>query len=237
MSNRPTGAAVEIRYERRRGLRRLRMSFDYGNRLVVGVPWHCPMKEALAFVEANRDWIGRQAAGLAPVRSIAEHLARHPLLALEGGGEASAVVRRAGAGRSFWLHDSGKREILFHCAPSGAGADPLDRLVREVAARFLRLRLEELAARRGFSPARVTVRDQRSRWGSCSRKGTISLNWRLILCPPGARDYVLLHELAHLRHLDHSANFHRLLDSLDPARRIHEKALDRLTAGLMRVGR
>jgi len=229
--------AVDIRYERRRGLRRLRMSFDYENRLLVRVPWNCPMKEAHAFVDANRDWIGRQAAGLAPVRSIAEYLAGRPLLALEGGAAAAAVVRRVGTGRSFWIHDPESGEILFHCGRSGTGADPLNRLVREVAGRFLRRRLEDLAARHGFSPAGVTVRDQRSRWGSCSRKGAISLNWRLILCPPGARDYVLLHELAHLRHLDHSGNFHRLLDSLDPARRVHEEALDRLTAELMRVGR
>ncbi len=227
----------EVRYERRRGLRRLRMSFDYGNRLLVRVPWHCPMNEALAFVEANRDWIGRQAAELAPVRSIGEYLAGRPLLALEAGGEASAVIRRVTAGRSFWIHDPERGRILFHCGHSESGADPLDRLVREVAGRFLRGRLEDLAARHGFSPAGVTVRDQRSRWGSCSRRGTISLNWRLILCTPGPRDYVLLHELAHLRHLDHSKNFHRLLDSLDPARRVHEETLDRLTPELMRVGR
>jgi len=51
---------------------------------------------------------------------------------------------------------------------------------------------------------RVTVRNQRSRWGSCSRRGTVSLNWRLLQTPAFVRDYVILHELAHLREMNHS---------------------------------
>ena len=226
----------EIRYERRRGLRRLRMSFDYGNRLLVRVPWHCPIKEAVAFVEQNRDWINGQEGVLFPVRTIGEYLAESPRLSLREA-EAGVSIRRVDTVRSFWIHDPKREEILFHCGRSGSVGDPLDRLVREVAGRFLGERMEYLAPLHGFSPSRVTIRDQRSRWGSCSRKGTISLNWRLILCSPGARDYVLLHELAHLRHLDHSKDFHRLLDSLDPNRRAHESELDRRTAELMRVGR
>jgi predicted metal-dependent hydrolase len=54
---------------------------------------------------------------------------------------------------------------------------------------------------------RVIVRNQKSRWGSCSVRGTISLNWRLIQVPDFVRDYIILHELAHLRHLNHSARF------------------------------
>ncbi|MSU36306.1 MAG: M48 family peptidase [Pedosphaera sp.] len=68
-------------------------------------------------------------------------------------------------------------------------------------------RLLELALPLGFHPERVSVRNQRSRWGSCSRHGTISLNWRLIQTPASVRDYILLHELAHLRHLNHSDRY------------------------------
>ncbi len=68
-------------------------------------------------------------------------------------------------------------------------------------------RLLELALPLGFRPERVSIRNQRSRWGSCSRRGTISLNWRLIQTPVFVRDYILLHELAHLRHLNHSNRF------------------------------
>lgn len=77
-------------------------------------------------------------------------------------------------------------------------------------------RLRELAKQHGFSVSRVNVRDQRTRWGSCSRRGSISLNWRLIQMPAHVRDYILLHELAHLRYLNHSRHFWKLLASICP---------------------
>ncbi len=73
-----------------------------------------------------------------------------------------------------------------------------------------------LAAMHGLSPARVSVRDQRSRWGSCGRNGHICLNWRLVLMPPAVRDYVILHELMHLRQMNHSAAFWRLVAAACP---------------------
>jgi predicted metal-dependent hydrolase len=60
------------------------------------------------------------------------------------------------------------------------------------------------------------VRNQRSRWGSCSPRGTISLNWRLIQAPPNVRDYIILHELCHLRQMNHSDRFWREVASVCP---------------------
>jgi predicted metal-dependent hydrolase len=72
-------------------------------------------------------------------------------------------------------------------------------------------RLLQLAAHYGLYVSRVSVRNQRSRWGSCSPSGHICLNWRLVLMPESVRDYVLIHELMHLRRLDHSRHFWRLV--------------------------
>jgi len=88
--------------------------------------------------------------------------------------------------------------------------------LRDLAARQLPARLLELARAHGFAVAGVSVRNQRTRWGSCSPSGRISLNWRLIHVPPAVCDYVLLHELTHLRHLNHSARFWRELARLCP---------------------
>jgi hypothetical protein len=63
---------------------------------------------------------------------------------------------------------------------------------------------------------RVTVRNQRSRWGSCSRRGTISLNWRILQAPPAVRDYLILHELMHLREMNRSARFWREVERACP---------------------
>lgn len=86
--------------------------------------------------------------------------------------------------------------------------------LRGLAERELPLRVMEFAAIHQLSVRRVTVRDQRTRWGSCSRRGTISLNWRLIQTPPFVRDYIILHELMHLREMNHSPRFWRQVENV-----------------------
>jgi predicted metal-dependent hydrolase len=84
------------------------------------------------------------------------------------------------------------------------------------AARELPLRLHELAEAYGLTVARVNIRNQRSRWGSCSPSGRICLNWRLVLMPDHVRDYIIIHELMHLRRLDHSRVFWKLVAAACP---------------------
>ena len=90
---------------------------------------------------------------------------------------------------------------------------------------FLRHRLQELAEKHGLEYNRVTIREQRSRWGSCSHRNTISLNRRLIVLPPELRDYVILHELVHTRVHNHSARFWAELQQHLPAARKHAARL------------
>jgi predicted metal-dependent hydrolase len=86
----------------------------------------------------------------------------------------------------------------------------------KLAARELPARVAELANDHGFVVRRVSVRNQKSRWGSCSRQGTVSLNWRLIQSPDFVRDYIILHELAHLKEMNHSKQFWRQVARLCP---------------------
>ena len=88
--------------------------------------------------------------------------------------------------------------------------------LRDRAQRELPARLLELAAEHGLTVARVSVRNQRSRWGSCGRNGHICVSWRLVRMPDWVRDYVLIHELMHLRRLDHSAKYWRLVAAACP---------------------
>jgi predicted metal-dependent hydrolase len=83
----------------------------------------------------------------------------------------------------------------------------------------------DLARRHGLAPASVRVRDQRSRWGACSGSGAITLNWRLVQMPPDVSDYVILHELAHLRQPNHSRRFWREVEALCPEWRAAERWL------------
>ena len=84
--------------------------------------------------------------------------------------------------------------------------------VRELVAMLI----DEEAPAIGVEPARVQIRDQRSRWGSCSTRGTLSFNWRLVLAPFDVLDYVVVHELCHLREPNHSRRFWKLVEQRRP---------------------
>lgn len=136
-------------------------------------------------------------------------------------GEAEAFVRS----QSAWI----ARQRLRGMA--AAATQPRAEEVFELkarAARELPTRLLDLAARHGFTVSRVTVRQQRTLWGSCSRRrSSISLNWRLVRMPDDVRDYILLHELAHLHHPNHSTAFWRLVASICPTYRESRRWLRR----------
>jgi predicted metal-dependent hydrolase len=93
------------------------------------------------------------------------------------------------------------------------------RALRAQARRELPARLLELAAQHGLVVSRVSIRNQRARWGSCGRDGHICLNWRLVLMPPSVSDYVLVHELMHLRRMDHSPAYWLLVAAACPSYR------------------
>lgn len=101
----------------------------------------------------------------------------------------------------------------------------VERHLRRLAERELPLRVQEFAALHQLTVQRVTVRNQRSRWGSCSRRATISLNWRLLQTPPSVRDYIILHELMHLREMNHSARFWRQVELVCPDYAVAEQWL------------
>ncbi|MBF0623340.1 MAG: M48 family metallopeptidase [Magnetococcales bacterium] len=113
-----------------------------------------------------------------------------------------------------------------------AGLEDLDRLealleqwYRTRARGYLEPRLRDWAARMGQPVTRLTVRGQRTRWGSCSTRGTVSLNWRLLWLPTAVVDYVLIHELSHMAHMDHSPAFWQAVARWDPEFRRHRAIL------------
>ena len=105
--------------------------------------------------------------------------------------------------------------------------------LRQLATEELSRRVMELASAHGIPVTRSSVRNQKSRWGSCSRRGTISLNWRLIQAPAFVQDYIILHELAHRRQMNHSDKFWQEVERLCPDYLLAEKWLKQ-NANLLR---
>ncbi|GEM_PF-238083 len=131
-------------------------------------------------------------------------------------GELSGHVENGAGTEDEAAVDAGTRTLAGAVALSGAGADtaapqPGPDLVRQfyraVAKKELTDRYNRWKDKLPFTPVRLSIRNQRTKWGSCSARGTISLNWRLIKCPPSIMDYIIIHELCHLRHFNHSRDF------------------------------
>ena len=93
------------------------------------------------------------------------------------------------------------------------------------AAEVLPERVQHFAKIMGVTVGRITIRSQRTRWGSCSAKGNLNFNCLLMLCPEEVRDYVVIHELCHRKHLNHSADFWAEVERYCPNYRIHRKWL------------
>jgi predicted metal-dependent hydrolase len=103
---------------------------------------------------------------------------------------------------------------------------------RRQAERYLRERVGVLCLRVGVTYGRLTVRGARTRWGSCSRKGNISLNWKLMMLTEPVIDYIIIHELVHLKELNHSKKFWSIVAGYCPQWREHRKWLRDHEAGL-----
>ncbi len=96
---------------------------------------------------------------------------------------------------------------------------------RRAAREVITMLCEEEAELLGVTYERIEIRDQRTRWGSCSTRGTLSFNWRLVLAPFEVLDYVVVHELCHLREPNHSLRFWKLVESRRPDWRAHREWL------------
>lgn len=115
--------------------------------------------------------------------------------------------------------------FFFRRKPRRAPVTPEVERMRAQAKAQLPPRLAALAALHGFQYKRVFIKNNRSNWGSCSSLGNINLNLRLVSLPEELQDYVMLHELCHLKYLNHSPQFHALLESVCPGHRALEKQI------------
>lgn len=174
----------------------------------VTIPRGGNPSEARRFAERNRDWLQRQW----------QRLSERPAPRLEWRIGSEILFRGTWAGLE--REEAGLVRFADQLVPVAESCPDLrtqmEGHLRRLAADELPRRLGELAAQHAFIVRRVTVRDQKTRWGSCSRRGTISLNWRLIQMPASVRDYIILHELAHLRHMNHSRRFWVEVERLCP---------------------
>lgn len=167
----------------------------------VTIPRHGSRREAEAFVRTRTRWIAERRQELEVRRRDTRWRMGQRVW---WRGIPRQVEITPGPGPHVWVRCG---ELAMTSPPREDYRPVLEPLMRACAVRELPARLLALASAHGLVVARVTVRNQRSRWGSCSRDGNIALNWRLLQMPQDVCEYVLLHELMHLRQPNHSARF------------------------------
>ncbi len=204
--------------------RRLAVRVLPGGFVEVVVPQGTRPRTVQQFVARHRRWIEHKVEQYRPVDAMpADRLPDSIRFAASG--QAFRLQYAAGdgglrlqpAGEALVVHgDVGRVALVRHA---------LQRFTMHMARAVLAPRLQQLSGVTGLSYHRLQIRRQRTRWGSCSRSGTISLNACLLFQPPQVVDYLLIHELAHTRHMNHSRRFWGLVARHEPRWRELDAAL------------
>lgn len=229
------GAPVEVR--RHPTARRLTLRVSRTRRsVIVTLPTQCDIDEAGSFITRNIEWVRARLDSLptavpfkdgvyVPLRGTPHRVTF--LNEISGRAENRRTVAQC--------HDGDHPQLLVSGLAEHAPRRLMDWLWKEARA-DLDVSVQKYSSQIGIHPKRVTVRDQSSRWGSCSTTGVLSFSWRLILAPPSVLDYVAAHEVAHLQEMNHGPKFWALVEKLDPDMDVSRKWLQIYGMDLHRYG-
>ena len=197
--------------------------------LQVTTPKWTPQWQIKHFIKQNQDWISKQLAHL-PKTSDKN--------------QVPTEIQLFGKPYQLKVEYDDQLPIGFHISQASIILNPmnpdlvdgqwhahfqkqLDRFLKNTARAYIFPRTEQLAIKMGMKYGRLSLKEQSSRWGSCSSKGNLNFNWRLVHCPAEVIDYVLIHELSHLKEMNHSRAFWSFVELYDPAYQLHRGWLKR----------
>ncbi len=216
-----------VRWQRSARARKVSLRIDpRAGEVVVTLPPRAGRRQGMALLAAHAAWVTERLGALAPAVPFADGAAV-PL------GGVPHVVRHAPALRAGVLLRDG--EILVS-GEAGFLSRRLVDFLRDEARRRIALLAAPHAAALGVRPRVVRLKDTRTRWGSCAPDGTVAFSWRLVMAPEWVLDYVVAHELCHLRELNHSPRFWAHVASRTPHRVAAQDWLRCHGPGLLRVG-
>lgn len=213
------GMRIMLRRSSRARRMTLRVPRD-GGPVVLTLPAHVALSEGAAFAESRSAWL-LQAADRRPSASVVNHGAAFPVAGVP-------LVLTPAAVRTPRV--DGGALLLPAARPPGP---VVQAFLKNYAIQHLRAACDRHAASLGRGYQAITLRDTRSRWGSCTSGGRLMFSWRLAMAPPAVLDYVAAHEVVHLRHMDHSPRFWAAVAALMPDYALRRDWLRRQGANLM----
>lgn len=186
--------------------------------LIVRAPFYATQNDILHFVQEKQDWIEEKS------REMKQKSKERPKLSLQEGETIPYL------GRECMIFRGITKRICFDgnaflLPESEDAGEKLISWYKKRAAVILKERVESIAEKMQVTPNGVKITSAKTRWGSCSYTNHLNFTWRLIMCPPEVVDYVVVHELCHIIHKNHSNRFWKCVEGIDTAYREHEKWL------------
>jgi len=224
----PARSGFTVEFARVRRARRYIVRVRHDGNVRVTIPRGGSRAEGTRFLERQWKWIEKERA-----RVLAAHVTASwtdGATMMLRGELVTLQVRHQARGSISILYGDRMVALSRH---DGNIRGCIEADLRVLAHEEIGARLHELAAEHNLVVSSFTIRNQRSRWGSCSRAGRIALNYRLVQMPPTVSDYVILHELMHLKEQNHSRRFWRLVEAACPDFRDAERWLRRHGPGLL----
>jgi len=221
-----------VRLRRRASARRMTLRVSTATRdIILTIPEHTALAAAASFADSHADWIATRLArvpervafvqgALVPVRGVPHRIVHWSSVR----GTTSATTDPAG------------EPILAVAGDAPHVARRVREFLQREARRDLGVAVNAYTDALGVPARRITVRDTKSRWGSCSTNGSLNFSWRLILAPPFVLNYLAAHEVAHLKEMNHSHRFWRTVHKLCPRTEEAERWLKRHGSELHKYG-
>jgi predicted metal-dependent hydrolase len=221
--------------KRNRRARRISLRITSHNQVVLNVPLRGSISEAKKFLASRIDWIREKTAGMPVQVELSEFLERKPLVFLDH--HPRNIIFEFSESRKKIIHQISADYIEVTLPIDQNKESSRLSFILQLARIYLPSRLERCAENVGVSYKKVRVGNQKSRWGSCSSQRVISLNWRILLLDYAVGEYVLYHELAHLKHMNHSSKYWKLLEEWVPGAKVVDRELSSAGRELMLLAR
>jgi predicted metal-dependent hydrolase len=209
--------------------RRVKLRVDLDGTVTVIVPSRARATGYEDFVRQHTDWILKQQARFAALRSEAGRGSLCTRNEVNYRGRTIPLTVYPIPGKRITLQYDGDRFVVYR--PVHATDEDVQRLFRswfrDVAKALFAERVVALNAATNYTWRTIRIGEQKTKWGSCSTRGTLSFNWRLLMAPPEILDYVVIHELSHLKEPNHSAAFWALVEARCPNHKAHRRWLNK----------
>jgi len=209
--------------QRSRRSQRIKLSITPRGEVVVSAPADCPVSIIENFVRAQHTWIEKHMTEVrAHIKTITEH-ENHVVIFGKTYHKTTGDMR----GHIGVTITDTTITITPVSATTTSIEKTLTQFLKSTATKYILPRTAQLAQMMQIKYITISLKNQKTRWGSCSSRGNLNFNWRLVHCPPPVIDYVIIHELAHRREMNHSSHFWQVVAQFDPEYQKHRGWLKR----------